>query len=81
MQTSWGHRGSPGEVVGNLQSQLEHVAKALQPERLKFWKVPSFDPAPFLDEENRCRFLEPRAFLKQLRRRTAQTPQRQSEDR
>ena len=66
MQTSCGHRGSPGEVVGRLQSQLEHVAKALQPERLKFWKVPSFDPAPFLDEENRCRFLEPRAFLKQF---------------
>ena len=62
MQTSWGHRGSPGEVVGTLRSQLERVAKALQPERLKFWKVPSFDPAPYLDEENRSRFLEPSAF-------------------
>ena len=46
-------------MVGTLHSKLEHVAKAIQPERLKFWKVPSFDPAPFLDEENRSRFLEP----------------------
>ena len=63
LQTSWGHQGNPGSVVGQLSSQLEHVAKGLQPERLKFWKVPSFDAAPFLDEENRSRFLEPYSHM------------------
>lgn len=63
LQTSWGHRGDPGVVVGHLSSSLEHVAKSLQPERLKFWKVPTFDAAPFLDEENRSRYLEPYSHL------------------
>ena len=62
MQSAWGHKGSPGEVVGQLSSSLEHVAKAIQPERLKFWKVPSFDPSQFLDDANRESFLRPLDF-------------------
>ena len=65
MQSSWGHRGAPGEVVGQLSSSLEHVAKAIQPERLKFWKVPSFDPSQFLDDANRESFLRPLDFALQ----------------
>ena len=59
LQTCWGSKGSPGEVVGRLSYSLEHVAKAIQPERLKFWKTPSFDPSEFMDEANRDSFLHP----------------------
>ena len=59
LQTSWGSRGSPGEVVGHLSHTLDHVAKAIQPERLKFWKTPTFDPTDFLDDANRETFLRP----------------------
>ena len=62
LQTQWGSKGSPGEVVGRLGHTLEHVAKAIQPERLKFWKTPSFDPSEFLDEANRETFLRPLDF-------------------
>lgn len=44
VQNSAGHFGHPGTVVGNLSSQLEHVAKDLEPQRLSFHGIPSFDP-------------------------------------
>jgi len=55
----WGSRNNPGEVVGSLRSSVDHIAKALQPERLKFWEVPTFDPVPFLDSANQATFLRP----------------------
>lgn len=62
MQTSWGFRGSPGEVVGVLDADSQHVAKSIEPERLKFWGTPTFDPVPFLDLHNKQTFQRPLDF-------------------
>ena len=62
MQTAWGFQGSPGEVVGALDAEIQHVAKAIDPERLKFWGSPTFDPCPFLDEDNKQKFQRPLDF-------------------
>ena len=62
MQTSWGFRGSPGEVVGVLDADSQHVAKSIEPERLKFWGTPTFDPGPFLDLHNKQTFQRPLDF-------------------
>lgn len=43
----------PGEVVGEMGGNLEHVAKEVEPSRLKFHQTPSFNPEPFLDNSNR----------------------------
>ena len=59
LQTSWGFSQFAGEEVGSLASSVEHVAKSLEPHRLKFWKRPSFDPVPFLDEGNREVYCRP----------------------
>ena len=59
VQAEVGSRDGAGEVVGKLRMKIDHVAKALQPERLKFWKVPSFDASSFLDAANRATFLRP----------------------
>lgn len=59
IQSGFGNRGGAGEVVGRLRAQIDHVAKALQPERLKFWKTPTFEAAKFLDQGNRETFLKP----------------------
>lgn len=64
LQTSWGNRHSPGEVVGQSSHKLEHIAKAIQPSRLKFWKRPSFDPSPYLDYENRATYQRPYDFCR-----------------
>eukprot|EP00435_Cladocopium_sp_Y103_P071851 s87_g38.t1 len=62
MQTSWGFRGSPGEVIGALDAEVQHVAKSIEPERLKFWGTPTFDPCPFLDPHNKETFQRPLDF-------------------
>ena len=62
LQTDWGNRHSPGEVVGRSGHVLEHVAKAIQPSRLKFWQRPTFDPSPYLDYANRASYLRPYDF-------------------
>lgn len=49
LQTSWGYRGNPGEVIGKTCAASSHLAKRLEPHRLKFWSEPSFDAVPFLD--------------------------------
>ena len=59
LQAEVGSRDGAGEVVGKLRMQIDHVAKALQPERLKFWKVPSFEASRYLDAANRATFLRP----------------------
>ena len=47
------------EVVGRLSASIEHAAKAIEPERLKFIGVPSFDPSPYLDYANREQYEKP----------------------
>lgn len=59
MQTSWGHRQNPGQVVGKLDLDVEHVAKAVEADRLRFWGRPQFDPVPFLDDANQQTYQYP----------------------
>lgn len=59
MQTSWGFRENPGEVVGKLDHDVEHVAKAVEADRLKFWGRPQFNPVPFLDDANQRTYQYP----------------------
>ena len=58
-QRAWGCEGHPGESVGILEGGLEHVAKDLEPERLQFQGIPSFDPMPFLDKANQATYERP----------------------
>ena len=46
-------------VIGQLAGSVEHVAKDIEPARLKFVGVPEFDPVPFLDYANRKQYLQP----------------------
>ena len=64
MQSSWGNQGSPGEVVGVLSKDPACLARAVKPERLKFWQTPSFDPLPFLDDDNGATFSRPLDFAR-----------------
>ena len=59
MQTSWGSRHNPGEVVGSLKRDVACLAKQVEPQRLKFWETPTFDPSPFMDFDNMQKFLRP----------------------
>ena len=52
-------RRPAGEVVGTLSQKVAHVAKPVEPGRLRFWKNPSFDPTEFLDPANRQSYLAP----------------------
>ena len=55
-----GFLGDPGSAVGHLAGGgVEHVAKDIEPERLQFHGIPSFDPRPYLDNENRRVYEEP----------------------
>ena len=60
LQTSWGNRGSPGQEIGTVKLASLHLAKKVEPERLKFWQTPSFDARPFLDYDNQQTFEFPR---------------------
>lgn len=62
LQTSWGQQPSPGEVVGKLDVKPAHLAKAVEPDRLKFWETPTFHAEEYMDEENRAVFLDPLSF-------------------
>ena len=53
------------EVVGHLQAEVAHPAKAVEPHRLKFWKTPTFDPVGFLDPENAATYTDPLRFAAQ----------------
>ena len=64
MQSSWGNQGSPGDVVGVLSKDPACLARAVKPERLKFWQTPSFDPLPFLDDDNGATFSRPLDFAR-----------------
>eukprot|EP00435_Cladocopium_sp_Y103_P065292 s216_g27.t1 len=59
LHTGWGFRGDPGQVVGQMEMKPAHLAKAVEPHRLQFWGVPSFEAEEFMDEENRAVFLDP----------------------
>lgn len=52
VQTELSFHRPVGEVVGSLKQSVPHVAKAVEPHRLRFWKTPTFDPLPFLDPAN-----------------------------
>lgn len=47
------------KVIGQLAGSVEHVAKDIEPARLKFVGVPEFDPVPFLDYANQKQYLQP----------------------
>ena len=51
-----------GMVVGQLHQSVAHVAKAVEPQRLRFWKTPSFNPAEFLDPSNAATYERPLDF-------------------
>ena len=49
--TEWpGLTGHPGEVVGYSKKVVEHLAKDVDPDRLFFKGVPTFDPVPLLEQ-------------------------------
>ena len=45
-----------------MDAAAQHVAKSIEPERLKFWGTPTFDPCPFLDPDNQMTFQKPLDF-------------------
>lgn len=57
------------QVVGQLHGEVEHAAKDIEPDRLKFIGKPEFDPVPFLDYANREQYLRPldHCFVDDLR--------------
>ena len=59
IQREVGLSGHPGEVIGKMGGSLEHVAKEVEPDKLKFHEFPSFDPEPFLDYKNRRVYRHP----------------------
>ena len=62
VQHPFGPECQRGTVVGQLQQGVAHVAKAVEPDRLRFWKNPSFDPTEYLDPENAATYVRPLAF-------------------
>eukprot|EP00438_Fugacium_kawagutii_P012357 Skav200003 [mRNA] locus=scaffold4475:38161:42612:+ [translate_table: standard] len=50
------------EVLGELPAQSQHLAKEVEPHRLKFWGTPTFNAAEFLDEANRMSYERPLDF-------------------
>lgn len=71
----WGQSGHPGEVVGVMRSNIDHVAKDVEPDRYKFHGRPSFDAARYLDDENKRRFERPLDFAEDIDPRDARLPQ------
>lgn len=61
-------------MVGSLQISVGHIAKAIQPERLKFWDVPTFDPVPYLDSANQATFLRPLLYAEEVGETSAKIP-------
>ena len=64
LEESRGFRDSPGEVVGQLDKKVEHVAKDIEAGRLKFWGRPCFDPVPYLDNRSKSVYLQPFAHAR-----------------
>ena len=52
-------QGHPGIAAGILEGGIQHVAKDIEPERLRFHEEPTFDPVSFLDYANRRAYLYP----------------------
>ena len=71
---SYGATGHPGQVVGKLTGGLQHMAKDLDPGRLKFHGVPSFNPVPFLDAQNRAVYERPLDFAEDEKVEDRQLP-------
>ena len=66
-QSSFGFSEAPGEEAGVLRGGgIEHVAKDIDPDRLFFHGVPSFDPEPFLDYNNRMTYRRPLDFAEAI---------------
>lgn len=59
---NWGQLGHPGQVVGWMSKEVEHLAKDVEPHRFKFHEQPTFSAELYLDEENREKFLRPLDF-------------------
>ena len=60
----WGQDGHPGEVIGQMAAEVEHVAKEVEPHRLRFVDEPTFEASRFLDYDNRQKFLRPLDFAR-----------------
>eukprot|EP00438_Fugacium_kawagutii_P003106 Skav210388 [mRNA] locus=scaffold1526:346357:350934:- [translate_table: standard] len=73
-QNSSGPFGHPGVVVGSVSSSVDCVAKDLEPDRLVFHGVPSFDPSPFLDDRNRAQYQRPLDFACSISDLTVRVP-------
>jgi len=54
-----------------MRSNIDHVAKDVEPDRYKFHGRPSFDAARYLDDENRRKFEGPLDFAENIDRRDA----------
>ena len=52
------------KLLGSACERFEHPAKPVQPDRLQFWKEPSFDPLPFLGQLNQESYLWPLDLVK-----------------
>ena len=74
LQTNWGYRPSPGEVVGKTEAVPSHLAKKIEPSRLKFWSEPSFNALPFLDYANQQTFEFPLSFAEEPCEETLPAP-------
>ena len=57
-----------------METQIEHVAKDVEPHCYFFHGRPSFDAQRFLDEVNRAKYLCPFAFAKQVDAESAGLP-------
>ncbi len=58
------HQRTEVEVLGEVSVNPEHLAKAVEPDRLKFWGEPSFEAGEYLDERNRASYLNPLAHAR-----------------
>ncbi|CAE7460074.1 unnamed protein product [Symbiodinium sp. CCMP2592] len=55
-----------GKVCGKLSFQVPCYARAVDPSRLRFVGIPTFDPMPFLDAETRALYARPLDYVSPL---------------
>lgn len=68
LATSLGFKSPHVQVISHTKVADQHLAKDIEPERLKFWGSPTFDAAQFLDERNKQVYERPLDFASGLRR-------------
>ena len=68
------NNGHPGTVAGKSAAALDHLAKEIEPARIFFHGRPTFDPLPFLDNENQQKFARPLDLAERLSADDARVP-------